>query len=284
MHLSRLWNCWSLRCSWSIACRRCSNYIFVLDVTPGFNGLGKDNCKTRQDTFKFWDLVRLTLDFTVVQIQHYCWVSLSDFKVTEMFWLYPILLLLETVMSYDKISIYLTNGDPGTHFPFDFISAIQFWWNIQSIGGFFEEVPLYLNFDITFQAKAREREDDYDDDRDRDRDRDRRRRRDRDRGRRRSYSSDSSSDEEDTRRRRRRDDDERRPSPDRDLPSEAPPPSKPAPPPGVPPGAAVPPSMPPAPPPGAPPGVPPRGPPGGPPGGPPSLPPGEAQAWISHGI
>ena len=35
-HLSRQW---SLRCSWSIACRGCSNYIFILDFTPGFNGL-----------------------------------------------------------------------------------------------------------------------------------------------------------------------------------------------------------------------------------------------------
>ena len=40
-----------LRCSWSIACRRCSNYIFILDLTPGFNGLHKDNCETRWETF-----------------------------------------------------------------------------------------------------------------------------------------------------------------------------------------------------------------------------------------
>ena len=33
------------------ACRRCSNYIFIFYLTPGFNGLGKDNCKTRQETF-----------------------------------------------------------------------------------------------------------------------------------------------------------------------------------------------------------------------------------------
>ena len=33
-------NCWSLRCSWSIACWHCSNYIFNLNLTPGFNGLG----------------------------------------------------------------------------------------------------------------------------------------------------------------------------------------------------------------------------------------------------
>ena len=43
-------------------CRRCSNYIFILDLTPGFNGLGKDHCKRRQDIFKFWDLVRLILE------------------------------------------------------------------------------------------------------------------------------------------------------------------------------------------------------------------------------
>ena len=36
MHFSRKVNCWSLRCSWSIACRRCSNYIFILHLTLGF--------------------------------------------------------------------------------------------------------------------------------------------------------------------------------------------------------------------------------------------------------
>ena len=61
-HLSRQWTCWSLRCSWIVACRRCSNYIFVLELTPGFNGLSKDNCKARRETFKFLDLVRLILE------------------------------------------------------------------------------------------------------------------------------------------------------------------------------------------------------------------------------
>ena len=54
--------CWSIRSSWSIAYRRCSNYIFILYLTPGFNRLGKDNCKTRRETFNFRDLVRLILD------------------------------------------------------------------------------------------------------------------------------------------------------------------------------------------------------------------------------
>ena len=39
------------------AYRRCSNYIFILDLTPGFNGLGKGNCKTQREPFKFGDLV-----------------------------------------------------------------------------------------------------------------------------------------------------------------------------------------------------------------------------------
>ena len=60
-HFSRQLNCCSLRCSWSIACRRCSNYISNLHLTLGFNILRKDSCKPRRETFKFWDLVRLIL-------------------------------------------------------------------------------------------------------------------------------------------------------------------------------------------------------------------------------
>ena len=41
----------------SIACRRCSNYIVMLNLTPGLNGLDKDNCKTERETFKFLGLV-----------------------------------------------------------------------------------------------------------------------------------------------------------------------------------------------------------------------------------
>ena len=51
-----------LRCSWSITYWRRFNYIFILDLKPGFNGLGKDNNKTRQETFKFWDLVQFILE------------------------------------------------------------------------------------------------------------------------------------------------------------------------------------------------------------------------------
>ena len=59
---SRQLNCWSLRCSWSIACRCCSNYIFVLHLTPGFNILRKDNGTPKWETFEFCDLVHLILE------------------------------------------------------------------------------------------------------------------------------------------------------------------------------------------------------------------------------
>ena len=35
--------------------------VFILDWTPGFNGLSKRNCKTRRETFQILDLMRLTL-------------------------------------------------------------------------------------------------------------------------------------------------------------------------------------------------------------------------------
>ena len=47
------WNCWSFRCSWSNACRSCSNCIFIHASTPAFNGLGKDNFKARRETWNF---------------------------------------------------------------------------------------------------------------------------------------------------------------------------------------------------------------------------------------
>ena len=61
---------WSLRCSWNKACWRCSNYIFILDWIPGCNGLGEDNCKTRREIFKFWNLVRCMPE--VWHIYTYC--------------------------------------------------------------------------------------------------------------------------------------------------------------------------------------------------------------------
>ena len=61
----------TLRCSWNLACWRCSNYIFILNFTPGFNRLHKDNCKTGRETFKFWDVVWL-----ILEILQYYWIHM----------------------------------------------------------------------------------------------------------------------------------------------------------------------------------------------------------------
>ena len=44
------------KCSLNIAWQGCFNYIFILNLTPSLNGLGKDNCKTRQETLMFLGL------------------------------------------------------------------------------------------------------------------------------------------------------------------------------------------------------------------------------------
>ena len=44
------------------ACRRCSNYIFIPDLTHGFNRLCKDIFKARRESFKSRDLEPLVLD------------------------------------------------------------------------------------------------------------------------------------------------------------------------------------------------------------------------------
>ena len=44
------------------ACRRSSSYIFILDLTPGFNSMGTYNGITRRGTFQFWDLAHLILE------------------------------------------------------------------------------------------------------------------------------------------------------------------------------------------------------------------------------
>ena len=74
-HRSRTEDQWISRCllkyGWSIACQCCSNYIFILNLTLGFNWLVKDNCKTRWETFKFWDLMHLILE--ILRYMHILW-------------------------------------------------------------------------------------------------------------------------------------------------------------------------------------------------------------------
>ena len=45
----------------SYASRCCSNYIFIIYLTTGFNWMCKGTCKTGRETFRFWNLMRLIL-------------------------------------------------------------------------------------------------------------------------------------------------------------------------------------------------------------------------------
>ena len=44
---------------WNRLILEISRYIFILDLTPGFNGLDKDKCNTRRETLKSWDFMLL---------------------------------------------------------------------------------------------------------------------------------------------------------------------------------------------------------------------------------
>ena len=60
--LSRQNTCWSLRCSWRIACRCCSMYILILDLTPVPKWIGQRQLQDEREKFKIWDSVRLLLE------------------------------------------------------------------------------------------------------------------------------------------------------------------------------------------------------------------------------
>ena len=121
-HLSRQLNCRSLRCSWSIACRRCSNYIFILYLTPGFNRLGKDKWKTRRGSFKFCDLVRLILEI-LRYLLYSCQLWLEAWEVHDFISSSRQFAWQSSVMT--RISCKLDNL---THHIIFFESYISFTW------------------------------------------------------------------------------------------------------------------------------------------------------------
>ena len=84
----------------NISCRRCSNYIFILNLTSGFNGLGKDNYQMRREAFKFRDLGRLILETLRWYSTLYWWwlqASISGHDSTG-----KVGLQIESVMSWKQ--------------------------------------------------------------------------------------------------------------------------------------------------------------------------------------
>ena len=137
MHFSRQLNCWSLRCSWSIACRCYSNYIFILHLTLGFNILRKDNCRPRRETFKFWDLVCLVLESLqyISKMNVLIYFSSCDLykrkTVCEPYWFFNILFFqtfkkAEIIFSLSWMSCWhFAESEP----PIDSVYHIWAGWN-----------------------------------------------------------------------------------------------------------------------------------------------------------
>ena len=85
------------------ACRRCCNFIFILDLISGFNGLGKDKCEAGRETFKFWDLVRLILDFDGT-------IRKGCFNFGEVLWWFKIQKIQKHLFDHVQTSIIQING------------------------------------------------------------------------------------------------------------------------------------------------------------------------------
>ena len=90
MRLNRQQNCWSLRCIWSIACRRCSSYIFILDTRHSQHLASLDWAETtgrrNENHLSFGIWCTLYYEFgdrsTLVQVQHWL-ASTCDQRVNK---------------------------------------------------------------------------------------------------------------------------------------------------------------------------------------------------------
>ena len=65
MHLCRQLNSCSLRCSWSIACRRCFNYIIIINLTLSLTGEAKTTARRDERYLSFGFGAPYIRDFTV---------------------------------------------------------------------------------------------------------------------------------------------------------------------------------------------------------------------------
>ena len=143
MHLGTGYNCWSSRCTWSIACRHCSKYIFLLDLTPGFNGMGKYNCKTKRETFELLDLVCL-----MIEVWQWFLFLFDDNKIT---WTYPLHLyqyfhldLFSYIWFYHSVMIWCHKMET-------FSASLAFFaGNLPVTGEFPRQRPVPLSFDVFF--------------------------------------------------------------------------------------------------------------------------------------
>ena len=100
-----------------MACQRCSNYIFILDLTPGFNGLGKSNFKTRRETFKFGDLVCLILEILwyIFMVTQEKWQILRIYSTGSLHFCYDLVEKTLKGISYHLREVDISLGEPWTN-------------------------------------------------------------------------------------------------------------------------------------------------------------------------
>ena len=77
-------NCRSLRCSWSIACRRCSNYIFILHSTLALQYIAQRHLQSATRNIEVLGLgTSYIRDFTVCEILSSFFFLTWFFKLTH---------------------------------------------------------------------------------------------------------------------------------------------------------------------------------------------------------
>ena len=140
--ICRQWDCWSFRCSCSTACRRCPNYIFILDFNTWLQWIGQ---RQLQDEIRniwvlwFWCLVvivdrwpQFECNFNVLPIW-FCHAA-----VIASTW-QPVLEPINGVTG-TRLSCFAMCDWPRTlvHLHCDVMittSTTKTWWSCRSLGG-----------------------------------------------------------------------------------------------------------------------------------------------------
>ena len=122
-----------------ICCRYCSNYIFILDLTPGINGLGKDSCKMRRETFKVLGFDAAYFRGLAVIVKHIIMANISGFSIFRLttgtnfnkvdfphFWRHLICWCILTTFGTDYILVMVCCWFSSFWWHFDFMKQVKF--------------------------------------------------------------------------------------------------------------------------------------------------------------
>ena len=95
-----------------------------------FNGLGKGNCKTRRESFKFWDLVWLILEVLLYIDIFYKFLTLRCYRE---YFLMEDRDLFITVNSLPQLPMPWLHESPGHQQPWQQPISGRFYWNLKCV-------------------------------------------------------------------------------------------------------------------------------------------------------